>query len=253
MTHSPEPAVNELLDEINRAIDGDQLSEFEIAQLKQKANRLMATDPVGASEALGAIACLEGDEDAMRGHHARALRLYPNDPRQHKQFATSLANRLHHSEALQRLREAYRLSPDNIEVLETAISYSYRTLRFRECATYLHDWEMRKPDAEHRYKQSIESLAAFAERERIQDEEFAAVADTVEEVARRHRGLWGKYVVQLSSDDSSTWVSFRHWAHTLRVDPFELNLELTALLAEKDIQAAASGKVVPMFSAKAAS
>ncbi len=91
MTLQPETIGNQLIGKLNSLRTSNQdISAFEIAAIRREAKKLLDVDAFHAYVVLGAIACVEGDIEAMIENHEKALRISYDDDLALRNYASSL-------------------------------------------------------------------------------------------------------------------------------------------------------------------
>ena len=136
----------ELIKRLTAAGNAEELDEWGIRRLTRDAHALMDSDAVAAHTILGGIAALKGDADDVRKHYDIALQLPTSSNETTANYAASLSKAGEMTEAFQTILRAHEGSPDDLKVLDAAISLSVQSAEFRNSRSLYHRWNKLCPD-----------------------------------------------------------------------------------------------------------
>lgn len=114
-----------LIDEIKTRLAKGDLSPFELASFKKRANKLKKISIDNAFAALGILACLEGNLEECRKNHENSIK-YTRFPSVHlANYANSLKIMGLTEEAIELAQRARKADMSNMTALDVAIRASF--------------------------------------------------------------------------------------------------------------------------------
>ena len=147
------------------AIGGAQvLDEVSLRQVAREAESLMSADAVAAHTVLGGIASLKRDTESVHDHYKVALKLAGRSTESLSNYAASLGEAGQMNEAFEKIVEAHERSPDDLEVLEAAISMAVQSASFRKSLDLYQRWNRLCPDRLMKDEASMARGAEAVER-----------------------------------------------------------------------------------------
>jgi tetratricopeptide (TPR) repeat protein len=111
----------EFWEQINHLLATDRRDPVILSRLKNQAHDIFNLDAYEGHIALGVIASLEGNVEAIHAHYQQAIEDFSRKPELVASYAESLARVGHFSPAAELMLEAYYLSPSTLNYLDKAI------------------------------------------------------------------------------------------------------------------------------------
>jgi hypothetical protein len=181
MSFHPKTKTRNLIDLLNELAGSSRVNDFTIRNIEREAAAMRNANPPGASVVLGAAACLKGDVEAMHAHHRNAIAL-GGGAYAHFQYAISLSRVGQLAESMVYAERGHEIDPldaDGIElVIGTALALGLK-LRAKE---YGARWRKAFPDKP--------PYVTDEEIDSFRGEVRPVVADVVESLLEKHKGLW---------------------------------------------------------------
>ncbi len=169
--HSEAEKNQRLAWEANRFFNKGKLPDpFTCERLRKGGEQGKLSDPLNAHLVLARLACLERQPQKMRGHHLSIINLTPDRPKSHIDYAASLRHLGFFSEALERVRIANELLPNDGALLQHLVRGCMLAGRFREAALVMDRCFDLDRQVSIRQYHFIREALELVQRERIDDE-----------------------------------------------------------------------------------
>lgn len=207
---TPLPKSNSLVDKLNKLLDSETKSEFELKQIEHEAKKLMSIDPAAAHLVLGMLCSLKNDKTGSSKHHELALKLGCDRFLGHRNFSVSLANMGYLSDGLEYARQAYRIEK-NPETIQTLVSLNFRCGRIEESLRYFH--ELQKLNVAPSFfnnlpiEENLNALASFMQKNAIRDSDLASFTGVMEEIAHQYELDTRAFAYRIIDEHGDEWLS----------------------------------------------
>src|SRR5574341_1229810 len=184
----------------------DNVSEFEIANLRREAKSIEQEFPVAAFMAFGLLAAIEGRADEVYENYRKALRISPNAI-VYSNFSTSLNWLGLYSDALKHVQEAHRLEPSDLIILDNLINCAVHVGVFHQAEKYLDERARLHPKTPHLHESFIRSAVEVMEANGVSDEQVQMIQELTEQVLRANGTRSTRVEFLEMEDEDSRWVS----------------------------------------------
>lgn len=239
----PEPKGTAIVKRINVLAEQKSRKEdisFPLARVEKEIQNLIHDDAAAAYDLLGMVASLRGDEDSVRKYHENALRLDPGDREVLCNYATSLGRLGFHSEARQKLIDAYKLHVGAPEILREIVKYSITSGRFHEAAEWYEQLRKELPEIEHAEQGILSVGLPLLESKGITDNEVENATRLATQVFQKFGAVFDQINVSVNEDDESAWLSFVFSMDMPVEDVVKLNIAYADRLAEAPVMPSVS-------------
>ena len=132
---APATKANQLIQRLAAVTWARAQDQLEIRRIEREAGELMKVDAAGAHAVLGGAAAARGDAEATREHYRVALRLASASPAQYharRNYSIALAILEEHVDAFDVVTDMLREYPDDLDLLEHAMTEAIETANFAE-------------------------------------------------------------------------------------------------------------------------
>ena len=245
-----ESKANELIDALTRLDQSELFDELAAGRLSRDARALMKADAAGAHTVLGGIAGIEGDAAKVHEHYKVALKLSGRTIWTLGNYATALGKAGVLDEAFKAIIEAHECAPDDLEILELAISIAVQGGRFRESRSLYERWNALQPNRQTRDEAPMRLAANAIDREVFTE----SAVQKVIQIAQRVR--LGAKVRQAGSSIHSVHgepdrFSLVIHVHSSTRQAVDLNTEFAdRIVSDEALMTDPGLKFVPMFMGK---
>jgi len=245
MQPKPKTKADELIEQASKLLlENATADQFLVRRLKQEAQKLQAVDQVGAAQLLGMIATFEKDVEKIDTRYNIALRLLPNNPNIHYNYALSLFRVFRYNEAANNAMKSFEVTRMDKTALDLLINCLGHAGRYTEAYQYL-------PTAK---ELKLEKLAYSAENillawGTLQEFDFpeSAVVDLVE-TAVQH--LYVNGLVPTIAEVGVNVKESLHYTFFLNENPArikKLQSEIYDIIWEKGLTEILSDRVLPYY------
>jgi hypothetical protein len=199
----------DLLDKLSGlAGSRNQITELQIAALRREAKQSLQVDAFHGYMALGALASLVWDDEALHTNHQCAIKL-SNSEIAHRNYAASLSAVLLYENAAKEMMLAVDKEPENLTSLRSAIDFSVFAGMIGTAMKLYQMLKIRSPESNEDDFNANRIAGIFAQTG-IDESEFRKGQSIVLDILRRRRILPETISTHIDDDpaDPSVWVKF---------------------------------------------
>ena len=209
MIPTTQTKAQDLLDKLSGlAGSRKQISELQIAALRREAKQSLHADAFHGYMALGALASLVWDDEALHENHQCAIRL-SNSELAHRNYAASLSAVLLYENAANEMMLAVDKEPENLTSLRTAIDFAVFAGMIGAAMKLYRTLKIRSPES-NEDDLNANIIAGIFAQAGIDESEFRQGQHIVLDTLRRRKILPETISTQVDDDpaDPSVWVKF---------------------------------------------
>ena len=201
MANGPAPATKAaaLIEALATLAEEAEPNNFKLRQLEREAEKLLKFDAVAGYTALGAVASLRGDIEAVHSRHGAALKLSGDSPETLHNYGASLAKVGEFTQALEVARRAHSRAPADPGVFDGVVTASLYTGHFREAYDLVNKWNGAHPERPYAPDSPVEAILSAVDREVFTEERLQEVVAIAHEVLRSSKMRTGR--VELHVDE----------------------------------------------------
>ena len=225
---APANKANELIERIGVVARNSTLDNFEVQRIARDANALMRSDPAGAHTVLGCIAALRCNAEDSRKHHRIALTL-DNTAIPRLNYLVSLSVLEEHEVALTVARDAIDAYPDDLELLNHAISAAVESGQFMIARNLCDRWDRLVPARPNSFSDDARRLADAVNAGRFGEQGVRDLLRVLSEVQRDKRVRTSKSTVRFHTRPDS--VLYDRIIHATPAVAAEMNAHLADRVA----------------------
>jgi len=234
---------------INQLVISHNPEPFLLTQFKNEAQKYIQSDNVDAYLALGTLAGLEGNIDALQANYQQAITEYSA---KHAYilmlYAKCLTPYGFFSQVADFHHQAYRLSPI-LNYLDDAIYFYGLAGHFHQVALLLRTWDKVSPHKAHRFSQLAEDIVKFMDERNVSDADLEELITIALLLLRQHKLSIAASQINISllEDEDSLWFHYGIPLHESVEKMVELDFELADNIADKKLPVKITGYFVPTF------
>jgi hypothetical protein len=237
--------------QLNQLVINESLKPSTVIQFKNEAQKRLQSNEIEGYLALGTLARLEGNVEAVHDNHQRALAAMTTQ----QAYALSLYAKClvpfgFFGKAAKLMLNAYNLSKNTID-LEDAIEFYRLAGHFHQVGELLKRWELINPDSRHRGSQQTEALIQFLDNKQVSDADLEGLIQLAMSILRQHHQTIApeKIEIDLLSDEHSQWFHYGIVLYESVEKVVEMNNELADRSVEECPSQIIQGGFVPIFKA----
>jgi len=234
---------------MNQLVISHKPDPFLLTQFKNEAQKYIQSDNVDAYLALGTLAGLEGNIEALQTNYQQAITKYSE---KHAYilmlYAKSITRYGFFSQAADLMHQAYHLSPI-LNYLDDAIQFYGLAGHFHQVTSLLKTWNNLSSNQTHRFSQLAEEVVTLMDERNVSDADLEGLINIALLLLRQQKFsiVASQINISLSEDENSRWF---HYGIPLRESvekTVELDFELADNLAEEKLPVNLTGYFVPTF------
>lgn len=241
----------ELFKGLKAFAEGERHDEFTLKRFKREVQKLLKADAVYAYMALGILAGIECDPEAVHENFHRAVTLSPNNVNILMNYATALGFLGFFSEAAELVLQAYGAAPRNVTVLGHAISYCHVAGRFHKTSKLIDSWHKIKPEKLHKQFLHVNEVVRFMDDREIMDGELEELVTLTMEVLHE-RGIYvrpGQIETSLADAGNGLCFIYRVTVRASQGRVKALNTQLTRRVRASCFNRKVRGEFIPVVEA----
>lgn len=240
-------------EQINQLIVSKNPDPVILTRFKNEAqiNKRDQSDNINGYLALGTLARLEGDIDALHANYQHAIAA---STAQHVHIITLYAKCLTpfglFSQAAELKRQAFDLSQGALNYLEEAIHFYGLAGRFHQVGELLKTWDKMSPDKAHQFSQLAGKVIDFMDEKNVSDADLEGLINIALSLLRQHELSIAAPQINISllEDEDGKWLHYGIPLYDLSVEEMvDLDFELADRIAEEKLSANLTGYFVPTF------
>jgi tetratricopeptide (TPR) repeat protein len=234
---------------INQLVINHHPDPLLLTQFKNEAQKYVQSDNVDAYLALGTVAGLEGNIEALQANYQQAITDYSA---KHAYilmlYAKCLTRYGFFPQVADLMYQAYRLSPI-LNYLDDAIYFYGLAGHFHQVTSLLKTWDKVSPVRAHRFSQLAGEVLKFMDERNVSDADLEGLITIALLLLRQHKLSIAASMINISllEDEDSQWF---HYGIPLRESVekmVELDFELADNIAEENLPVNLTGYFVPTF------
>jgi tetratricopeptide (TPR) repeat protein len=235
--------------EINQLVLNPHPEPSLLTQFKNEAQKYVQSDNVDAYLAIGTLAGLEGNIDALQANYQQAITEYSA---KHAYilmlYAKCLTPYGFWEQVADFHHQAYRLSPLK-NYLDDAIYFYGLAGHFHQVASKLKTWDKVSPQVAHRFSQLAGDVVKFMDERNVSDADLERLINVALLLIRQHKLSIAASMINISllEDEDSQWFHYGIPLHESVEKMVELDFELADRIAEEKLPVNLTGYFVPTF------
>jgi tetratricopeptide (TPR) repeat protein len=241
--------IPKFFNEINQLVLNPHPEPSLLTQFKKDAEKYIQSDNVEAYLALGTLAGLEGNLEALQANYQQAITEYSA---KHAYILMLYAKCLtpygfflqvadfHH--------QAYCLSPI-LDYLDEAIYFYGLAGHFHQVVSKLQTWNQVNPQVAHRFSQLAGKVVKLMDERNVSDADLERLINVVLSQLRQHKLsiAASQFNISLLEDEDSQWFHYGIPLHESVEKMVALDFELADRIAEEKLPVNLTGYFVPTF------
>ncbi|HID99601.1 MAG TPA: hypothetical protein EYP59_04840 [Thiotrichaceae bacterium] len=238
-------------EQLNQFILTNDHDTSRLTQFKNEAKKYAQSDNVDGYLALGTLACLEGNIDALQTHYQHAI---AESAAQHayilRLYTQCLTPFGFFSQAADLMYQAYHFYPV-LNYLDDTIHFYALAGHFHQVVELLKTWHQVSPDKAHRFSQLAEEVMTFMDERKVSDADLERLIEIALSILRQHKLSINVPQINLSllEDEESLWfhygIPLRESVEVAKI--VELDFELANRSVDECPPQIIQGGFVPMF------
>ncbi len=205
LARQPREAFVQLMDELKRLGPDQRHDSPTLQRFESQAKSLLADDPVGAHQILGAIAAFRLDVREMHDHHWNALRHAPGDPLVFRNYSLSLGKLGFLTDALRYAERAHESAPDHPECLASLIRATSDLGHMFRCHELIGRWN-RSAETTHPLTDVIEKAVGVMKVYKIDDNDAEQIHRMAARFLRERETFVHRRLCDIMGRKGSEWV-----------------------------------------------
>jgi hypothetical protein len=221
-----------------------KVDEFTLLRLEKDAQKLLRVDPFNAYQLLGMLSCFKGKINDMHESYKKALNLAITKEDKElvlDNYAASLYNTGYFSQSAELSSKIYNISFP-VKLIESINDRFFYAGLFHQVANFSRKYNL--PSNSFIFK-----IESFIDKYNIKDEQIQKVIKIAISVLHNHHifNFHNAVYLELSSDESSTWLSYIIKVNRPVEEIVEMDYELACALAEEDFSSDLLLHFVPVY------
>ena len=245
MTHgsaAPATKAAELVRRLSALANRVEISDFELRQMEQEANKLLQVDADQAYQILGGVASLRGDAQGVHREHKRALKLSGEAAASLRNYAISLAIISEFEAAWKTIQKSFRKDPTDQETLWRYILFSIMSGHFLEAQELMEGHE-----AEYTDREEVKAICTAIERGTFTERGVRKVLSASHEVMQRARVSMETVDILADEEEEGSFL-FEIFLSASREKAHECNVELDErIVAHEELTEDPGLNFIPVF------
>lgn len=173
--------------DINQLSAQTQIDEFTLARLKSEATKLVEPHPISGYSALGLIASLERDVEAIRENFSKALEAASDNLAVLNNYAVALSNVGLIYEAADCFSDIQKFSEHDLPILNNAIKLHHSIGKVYRASKLVNLWNKYNPDHAHELSPTVEALTAFMDENQVKEHHIILMIKTALQLLEQHQ------------------------------------------------------------------
>lgn len=236
----------EFWEQINHLIATDTHDPVILSQFKNKARNILTIDVYEGYIALGVLASLEGNVEAIHTHYQQAIENFSRKPELVASYAESLARVGHFSPAAELMLEAYYLSPSTLNYLDKAIQLCGIVGRFYFVGELLRIREKINPQNTHPFASNTKQIIQWMKKTKVTDDQLEKLINLALSLLQQYPIVITPRHVEITLDEDQQKLHYKiHLAEKTETIS-EITNRLTQQIIAAGLPAIINWKIVPI-------
>lgn len=236
----------EFWEQINHLIATDTRDPVILSPLKNKAHDILIIDVYQGYIALGVLASLEGNVEAIHTHYQQAIENFSRKPELVASYAESLARVGHFSPAAELMLEAYYLSPSTLNYLDKAIQLCGIVGRFHFIGELLRIREKINPQNTHPFASNTKQIIQWMKKTKVTDDQLEKLINLALSLLQQYFIVITPRHVEMNLDEDQQKLHYKIHLAEKTETILEITNRLTQQLIAAGLPAIINWKIVPI-------
>ncbi|NJO17969.1 MAG: hypothetical protein HC877_20255 [Thioploca sp.] len=236
----------EFWEQINHLIAMDTRDSVILSQLKNKVHDILTIDAYEGYIALGILASLEGNVEAIHSYYQQAIENFSRKPELVASYAESLARVGYFSLAAELMLEAYYLSPSTLNYLDKAIQLCGIVGRFYFVGELLRIREKINRRPAHPFANNAEKIIQWMKKTKVTDEQLEEIINLALSLLQQYPILIAPRHVEISLDEDQQKFYYKIHLAERTETIFEITTQLTQQIIAAGLPTIINWKIVPI-------